>query len=57
MWAYHASGQYAMIEAAAECAWIHGPRAQVQALAAMRRAGADMIISYYARQFARSWRG
>ena len=55
--AYHVSGEYAMIEAAARLGWIDGPRAHVEALTAIRRAGADMVISYYARQFARSARG
>jgi porphobilinogen synthase len=55
--AYHVSGEYAMIEAAAARGWIDGPRAHVEALTAIRRAGADMIVSYYARQFARSARG
>ncbi|CAA9372201.1 MAG: Porphobilinogen synthase [uncultured Gemmatimonadetes bacterium] len=51
--AYHVSGEYAMIVAAAERGWIDGDRAQVEALTAIKRAGADMVISYYARQFAR----
>jgi porphobilinogen synthase len=51
--AYHVSGEYAMIEAAAERGWIDGPRAHREALTSIRRAGADMIISYWARQFAR----
>jgi porphobilinogen synthase len=55
--AYHVSGEYAMIVAAAERGWIDGERAHVEALTAIRRAGADMIISYYARPFARSFRG
>ena len=55
--AYHVSGEYAMIVAAAERGWIDGHRAQVEALTAIRRAGADLVISYYARQFARSLRG
>ena len=54
--AYHVSGEYAMIEAAARQGWIDGPRAHVEALTAIRRAGADMVISYYARPFARAWR-
>jgi porphobilinogen synthase len=52
--AYHVSGEYAMIEAAAANGWIDGPRAHVEALTSIKRAGADMIISYWARQFARS---
>ncbi|HEX8360206.1 MAG TPA: porphobilinogen synthase [Longimicrobium sp.] len=54
--AYHVSGEYAMIVAAAERAWIDGERAHVEALTAIRRAGADMIISYYSRQYARGFR-
>ena len=55
--AYHVSGEYAMIVAAAERGWIDGDRAHVEALTAIKRAGADMVISYYARQFARRRRG
>jgi porphobilinogen synthase len=55
--AYHVSGEYAMIEAAAERGWIDGPRAHCEALTAIRRAGADLVVSYWARQFARAERG
>ena len=55
--AYHVSGEYAMIVAAAERGWIDGDRAMVEALTSIRRAGADMIITYWARQFARHLRG
>ncbi|HEU0014322.1 MAG TPA: porphobilinogen synthase [Longimicrobium sp.] len=55
--AYHVSGEYAMIEAAAQRGWIDGPRAHEEALTSIRRAGADLIVSYYARQFARARRG
>ncbi|HSU17104.1 MAG TPA: porphobilinogen synthase [Longimicrobium sp.] len=55
--AYHVSGEYAMIEAAAERGWIDGPRAHEEALTSIRRAGADLVISYYARRFARARRG
>jgi porphobilinogen synthase len=55
--AYHVSGEYAMIEAAAANGWIDGPRAHEEALLSIRRAGADMVISYWARQFARARRG
>ena len=54
--AYHVSGEYAMIEAAAERGWIDGPRAHEEALTAIRRAGADLVISYYARRLARARR-
>lgn len=50
---YHVSGEYAMIEAAAERGWIDGERAHLEALTAIRRAGADFVVSYWARQFAR----
>jgi len=55
--AYHVSGEYAMIEAAARLGWIDGPRAHQEALTAIRRAGADRVISYWSRQFARARRG
>jgi porphobilinogen synthase len=51
--AYHVSGEYAMIEAAARLGWLDGPRAHLEALTSIRRAGADLVISYWARQFAR----
>jgi porphobilinogen synthase len=54
--AYHVSGEYAMIEAAAARGWIDGPRAHEEALTAIRRAGADLVVSYWARQFARALR-
>jgi porphobilinogen synthase len=46
--AYHVSGEYAMIKAAAERGWIDGDRAMEEALVSIRRAGADMILSYAA---------
>ncbi|HKP74955.1 MAG TPA: porphobilinogen synthase [Longimicrobiaceae bacterium] len=54
--AYQVSGEYAMIEAAAERGWIDGPRAHAEALTSIRRAGADLIVTYHAREFARSCR-
>jgi porphobilinogen synthase len=45
---YHVSGEYAMIEAAAQNGWIDRDRVVHETLTAIRRAGADMIISYYA---------
>jgi porphobilinogen synthase len=54
--AYHVSGEYAMVMAAAERGWIDADGAMREALTSMRRAGADMIITYYARQFARGAR-
>ena len=52
--AYHVSGEYAMVMAAAERGWLDGDRALREVLGSIRRAGADTIITYYARQFARS---
>jgi porphobilinogen synthase len=46
--AYNVSGEYAMIEAAAEKGWIDKDRIIVETLTGIRRAGADMIISYHA---------
>jgi porphobilinogen synthase len=51
--AYHVSGEYAMIKAAAERGWIDETRVMLETLTSIRRAGADMIITYYAREAAR----
>jgi porphobilinogen synthase len=50
--AYHVSGEYAMLKAAARNGWIDERRAMLETLTAIRRAGADMIITYYAREAA-----
>jgi porphobilinogen synthase len=55
--AYQVSGEYAMIKAAARNGWIDEPRAMVETLTSIRRAGADMIITYYARVAARALAG
>jgi porphobilinogen synthase len=47
--AYHVSGEYAMVRAAAERGWIDGPAVMFEHLTAIRRAGADMILTYAAR--------
>ena len=52
--AYHVSGEYAMIKAAAERGWIDEPRVMMETLISIRRAGADMILTYYARDAARA---
>ena len=51
--AYHVSGEYAMLKAAAQNGWIDEPRAMMECLTSIRRAGADLIITYYAREAAR----
>jgi porphobilinogen synthase len=51
--AYHVSGEYAMLKAAAERGWIDYDRVMMESLVAIRRAGADLIITYAAREAAR----
>jgi porphobilinogen synthase len=52
--AYHVSGEYAMLKAAVQRGWIEERRAMLETLTAIRRAGADIIITYYAREAARA---
>jgi porphobilinogen synthase len=47
--AYHVSGEYAMIKAAAEKGWIDEERVMLETLTSIKRAGADVIITYFAR--------
>lgn len=46
--AYQVSGEYSMIKAAAERGWLDGERAMMESLVAIARAGADLIITYFA---------
>jgi porphobilinogen synthase len=50
--AYHVSGEYAMIQAAARQGWIDGPAVALEQLVAVRRAGATAILTYFARELA-----
>jgi porphobilinogen synthase len=50
--AYHVSGEYAMVKAAAANGWIDGPTVAVEQLTAVRRAGADFVVTYFAREVA-----
>jgi porphobilinogen synthase len=50
--AYHVSGEYAMVKAGAQLGWIDGDAVALEHLLAMKRAGADMILTYFAREFA-----
>jgi porphobilinogen synthase len=50
--AYHVSGEYAMVKAAAERGWIDGTAVALEQLTAVKRAGADMILTYFAREVA-----
>ncbi len=51
--AYHVSGEYAMLKAAAQNGWLDERRVVLEALTSIRRAGADLIFTYYARSAAR----
>lgn len=52
--AYHVSGEYAMIKAAAERGWIDERRVMLETLTSIKRAGADIIITYYAQEAVRA---
>ena len=52
--AYHVSGEYAMVKAAAERGWLDGDLAMAESVLALRRAGADMVLTYAARDLARA---
>ena len=54
--AYHVSGEYSMIKAAAERGWIDGHAVAMEHLTAIRRAGADLILTYLAREAAEALR-
>ena len=51
--AYSVSGEYAMIKAAAQLGWLDGERAMMEALTSIKRAGADIVITYFAPDAAR----
>ncbi len=53
--AYNVSGEYAMVKAAAAKGWIDGPRVMNEILTSIKRAGADLIITYHAMEFATSF--
>ncbi len=50
--AYHVSGEYSMLKAAAQNGWLDEKQAALETLTSIRRAGADMIVTYYAKQAA-----
>jgi porphobilinogen synthase len=54
--AYNVSGEYAMVKAAAARGWIDGQKVTLEILGAIKRAGADIIISYHAKE-ASAWLG
>ncbi len=53
---YHVSGEYAMVKAAAERGWINEERVMMESLLCMKRAGGDMIFTYYAKEAAKRLR-
>ncbi len=55
--AYNVSGEYSMVMAAAEKGWIDGHRVMMEVLLSIHRAGADMILTYYAKQAAKDLNG
>jgi porphobilinogen synthase len=55
--AYHVSGEYAMIKAAAQKGWIDEQRVMMETLTSIKRAGADIILTYYAREAIKVLRG
>jgi porphobilinogen synthase len=51
--AYQVSGEYAMIKAGAKMGWIDEQKIMTESLTAIKRAGADMILTYFAKDIAR----
>lgn len=54
--AYNVSGEYAMVKAAAQKGWLDGDRVMNETLLSMKRAGADVILTYFAKEFAEKQR-
>jgi len=50
--AYQVSGEYAQIQAAAKMGWLDLPRTRHESLLSIKRAGADMILTYFAKEMA-----
>ncbi len=55
--AYNVSGEYAMIKAAEKMGWIDGKKVMMETLTSIKRAGADMILTYFAAEAAKELRG
>jgi porphobilinogen synthase len=55
--AYHVSGEYAMVKAASAQGWIDGPGVALEQLTAVKRAGADFILTYFAAEVAEALGG
>ncbi|HLN18359.1 MAG TPA: porphobilinogen synthase [Acidimicrobiales bacterium] len=54
---YHVSGEYAMVKAAAERGWLDGPAVALEQLTALKRAGADFVLTYFAAEVAEALGG
>jgi porphobilinogen synthase len=52
--AYNVSGEYSMIKAAAQLGWLDGEKAMMESLISIKRAGADIIITYFAQEAAKA---
>jgi porphobilinogen synthase len=55
--AYHVSGEYAMVKAGAKLGWIDGDRVMMEILVSIKRAGADLVLTYAAKEAARALAG
>lgn len=55
--AYNVSGEYAMVKAAVERGWLENDRAMMEVLTSIKRAGADIILTYFAKEFAKVTKG
>jgi porphobilinogen synthase len=53
--AYNVSGEYSMIKAAAQKGWLDGDRVMKETLLSIKRAGADIILTYFAKEFAQGF--
>ncbi len=53
IWAYHVSGEYSMIKAAGKMGWLNEEAAMAESLLAIKRAGADRIVTYWAKEAAK----
>jgi porphobilinogen synthase len=51
--AYNVSGEYSMVKAAAQKGWLDGERVMMEVLTSIKRAGADIIITYFAKEAAK----
>ena len=54
--AYNVSGEYSMIKAAAQMGWLDEEKSMLESLTAIKRAGADIIITYWAKDLAKALR-